>query len=340
MPHFFNRKPSNIQNSSKWKSSELKIFLFYESFPAFIKDFPAWYFYQFSSYVIAIRLLYEPIKDMQVLNDAQSILEEYIKSLEDSFSQNSYTYTLHAHLHLVDQVRSHGPLQSHSQFCFEGALYNLKNLLHGTKGYINQISTQMFLFKSLPNLLKETESENVELNTFISKKINIIHNNNNNKTSLVGSLLNRKLNSEESNLLKYNYNISDKYALISDRFLINNKMFHSKKYSRRGNSNSYSISYLLDNEINYGDIEYFLEINNNFYAFITKHTLIDDYKIPESSGFFYNMVKKYFSYFFKVISYSNDFDIIECKTILNRCIIIENKKEIFLTELKYEFEHD
>ena len=52
-------------------------------------------------------------------------------------------------------------------------------------------------------------------------------------------------------------------------FLLN-KMFHSKKYSRRGNSNSYSISYLLDNEINYGDIEYFLEINNNFYAFITK----------------------------------------------------------------------
>ena len=47
-------------------------------------------------------------------------------------------------------------------------------------------------------------------------------------------------------------------------------MFHSKKYSRRGNSNSYSISYLLDNEINYGGIEYFLEINNNFYAFITK----------------------------------------------------------------------
>jgi hypothetical protein len=52
------------------------------------------------------------------------------------------------------------------------------------------------------------------------------------------------------------------------------------------------------------------------------------------------MVKKYFFHFFKAIKYSNNNDIIECESILNRCIIIENKKDIFLTELKYEFEHD
>ena len=52
------------------------------------------------------------------------------------------------------------------------------------------------------------------------------------------------------------------------------------------------------------------------------------------------MAKKYFSYFFKAIRYSNNIDIIECESILNRCIIIENKDDIFLTELKYEFEHD
>jgi hypothetical protein len=337
LPHYFNRKPYNIQNSSKWKSSEIKIFLFYESIPAFIKDFPSWYFYRFASYVIAIRLLYEPIKDIQVLTDAQSIIETYIKSLDDTFPPNCYTYTIHAHLHLAEQVRLHGPLQCHSLFCFEGSLFHLKNLPHGTVGFINQITNHIFLFKSLPNLLKKTPSENNNLNAFISKKFNVNINDKNN--SLIGGLL-RNLNNEESYLLKFNFNINNKDALISERFQMNNKILHSKSYKRKGNSNSYSISYLLDNELKYADIEYFLEIDNKYYAFITRHTLINNYILPESTGFFYDMAKKYFSYFFKAIRYSNNIDIIECESILNRCIIIENKDDIFLTELKYEFEHD
>ena len=212
-----------------------------------------------------------------------------------------------------------------------------KNLPHGTVGFINQITNHIFLFKSLPNLLKKTPSENNNLNAFISKKFNVNINDKNN--SLIGGLL-RNLNNEESYLLKFNFNINNKDALISERFQMNNKILHSKSYKRRGNSNSYSISYLLDNELKYADIEYFLEIDNKYYAFITRQTLINNYILPESTGFFYDMAKKYFSYFFKAIRYSNNIDIIECESILNRCIIIENKDDIFLTELKYEFEHD
>ncbi len=61
MPHTINRKATNIENSSKWKSSEIKNFLFFESIPIFMNVFPSWYFYQYSAYVIAIRILYEPI---------------------------------------------------------------------------------------------------------------------------------------------------------------------------------------------------------------------------------------------------------------------------------------
>ena len=32
MPHYINRKATNIEICSKWKSSEVKIFLFFESF--------------------------------------------------------------------------------------------------------------------------------------------------------------------------------------------------------------------------------------------------------------------------------------------------------------------
>ena len=103
--------------------------MFYQSLPIFIEILPEWFFYRFAAYVFAIRLLYEPIKSSIDLNSAEEILNKYVKSLEDTYNENAYTFTAHAHLHLAKCL--HGPLQSHSQFCFEGALFNLKNLLHG-----------------------------------------------------------------------------------------------------------------------------------------------------------------------------------------------------------------
>ena len=48
----------------------------------------------------------------------------------------------------------------------------------------------------------------------------------------------------------------------------------------------------------------------------------------------------YFSVYFKLIEKSNLNHIININVIHSRCIIIENNKDILLTELEYEFEHD
>ena len=57
LPHTFNRKGTNIKEASKWKSSEIKTFLFYLSIPIFLNFLPSRYFYEYASYVIAIRIL-------------------------------------------------------------------------------------------------------------------------------------------------------------------------------------------------------------------------------------------------------------------------------------------
>jgi len=129
LPHTIHRKPSKVEDNSKWKSSEIKIFLFFQSVPIFMYILPSWYLYRYIAYVIAIRILYEPIHDKKKIDIAEKILIEYIKDLEDTFFYSAYTYTIHAHLHLADQVRSHGPLHTNSAFCFEGALFNTKILL-------------------------------------------------------------------------------------------------------------------------------------------------------------------------------------------------------------------
>ena len=338
MPHFVNRKATNIEMSARWKSSEIKNFLFYQLLPVFINILPSWYFYRLAAYVIAIRILYEPIKTNKDLENAEEIIKKYINSLDDTFNEYSYSYTVHAHLHLADQVRAHGPLQCHSQFCFEGALFNLKKMLHGTKGFVNQISNQIFIYKQLPTLITQHTFNNDLLSQFVCKKMKVI---NSGKERLIGTIKKKKLSNEIKNMLENNFNLKCNDAVVSDRIFLNNKTFHSLSYSRRGDRNSYSISCKTNDSIKYANIEYFLEINNKFYALINLHNVVDvDSVLPESTGYFYDIVCKYFPNFFKVIKFSNEYEIIDCECILNKCIIINSTNNIFLTELQYEYEHD
>jgi len=61
MPHTIHRKHYDIHEISKWKSSEIKNFLFYQSIPIFLNIFnnreQINYLYKYISYVIDIRIL-------------------------------------------------------------------------------------------------------------------------------------------------------------------------------------------------------------------------------------------------------------------------------------------
>ena len=206
------------------------------------------------------------------------------------------------------------------------------------KFYLNQISKQIFLVKNLNKELFKEDFDNEQLEIFLKNKISF---DTKTKTGLIGSIYKRELKSQEKLLFFNNYNLNFLDALISAKYIINNKIFHSKSYSRRGNCNSYSISYVEKNIKKYAEIEYFIELNNKCYAYITKFNLKANPEkfLPPSTGFFYEIVKKHIFNYYKIIEISNSTDIIECDLIKNRCIVVNNK-EFFITELEYEFEHD
>ncbi len=86
MLHNINRKPTSIDCYFKWKYSELKIFLLYESIPILMNCLPASYFAYFSTFAISIRILYEPIDDKSLLIQTKDILKNYVKELEEVYS--------------------------------------------------------------------------------------------------------------------------------------------------------------------------------------------------------------------------------------------------------------
>jgi hypothetical protein len=123
-PHNISRKVGSLDHLPMWKSTELKTFIFYLAIPLLFDKLPEPYFYMLASYVIATRLLYEPIDELSEIDIAEKIFDKYHEQLAESFGDFAYTYTIHAHLHLAKQVRMHGPLKSHSQFVFEVKLTN------------------------------------------------------------------------------------------------------------------------------------------------------------------------------------------------------------------------
>ena len=90
--------------------------------PLLLDVLPGNYWTLLCLYVFAIRLLYEP-SDVESRSLAQQLITIYHSQLGEYFGMQAYSYTIHAHLHLVEQVVLHGPLHSHSQFVFEVCFY-------------------------------------------------------------------------------------------------------------------------------------------------------------------------------------------------------------------------
>lgn len=226
-------------------------------------------------------------------------------------------------------------------FFFEGAIFNLKNILHGSRGFINQLTKQIFLCKELPTKLNENNFSNLELLDLISS-ISCLKSSDSKSNRLIGTVKKRKLFDFKLKIIKYEFKLDSNEALIGVKLFAKGKTYHSKMYSRKANCNSYTISYLTNNEKCYGEIDYILEINSDIYACINKFSLelnLRDFS-PKSYGFFYDIVNNNIDRYFKLVMFSNEIEIIKIDCILNKCIVINNNGHLILSELVYEFEHD
>ncbi len=77
VPHFINRKPRSLKEISKWKSVEIKLFCLYLAVPLLIDYIPSIYYCRIACYILAMRLLYEPISKRN-LKDVEEIIIKYV----------------------------------------------------------------------------------------------------------------------------------------------------------------------------------------------------------------------------------------------------------------------
>ena len=189
----------------------------------------------------------------------------------------------------------------------------MKKLVHGSKAFLDQIAMKLLIHVALVN---------INNNNYV-KEI---------KTILLSQLKRRVLTFTEKENLRRKENVTEFEEVIeSTRIKIGAKVFHSKFYNRKINTNSYTISFILNGEIEYGEILNFFQHKNKIYANVNVfRKLVNDVMPDKISGFFYETFENLYEQFYSLIFTDQcNQDIISVDEIKFKCIMINHHSDVF-----------
>lgn len=115
-PHTFNRRPRDFTNYEKWKASELRIFIIYIALPLLVKlrlniphAFPDVYLGHFIFLFIYVRVL-RHFDDRNEIKNMPKFIHVYLSHFAQLYDPCKELYSVHALVHLWQQVEQHGGL--------------------------------------------------------------------------------------------------------------------------------------------------------------------------------------------------------------------------------------
>lgn len=164
------------------------------------------------------------------------------------------------------------------------------------------------------------------------------------ENELLEPIVKRKMNNFELNSFEIE-SYSDE-ILIGQRLRIKGNIYHSKRYNKIGkNKCNYVVKYKVDNDFFFGQIEYFIEIENFFYVTICPYKIITDsliecvrLRLPNELQILKE--ENYFKNLFFCCEKLDQIIIINSNNIVGKCIIFEDNNNFFLCEYINENEHD
>lgn len=222
---------------------------------------------------------------------------------------------------------------------------NLGKYLHGSVGFNNQICRKFMTSKAIDRILYANTTSEVE-DKLHAYSMRILERKIPTGMSELVAPLNREILPKNFSCLfsmKFCKNLSEYTFLTGEKCWIKKKLYHSFNYKKKGNSNSYSISFLNNNIEEFGDIQKFIEFEANFYAIVKVYKNLDIVNaLPSCPLLFQSFVTPAeIENFYKVVNMEVfDFKLINCDNFLYRCLVIDNGKNTFFSRLVYEFEHD
>lgn len=174
IPKEFCRKPRSLSELKRWKATEFRQFLFYTG-PVVLKSvLENKYYKNFLALFIASSILISPsLCSDQNLEYAHSLLIYFVKSFSLLYGKEFESHNVHNLLHIVNDVKKFGSMDSFSAFPFENYLQSIKKLIRKSEKPAQQIANRlnekdsiMFKKKIIKHVPKEHYSGPLLPNTY------------------------------------------------------------------------------------------------------------------------------------------------------------------------------
>ena len=118
-PDEFARKPIDVSKHSDWKATELRQIILYSGAASFFGLINPDVYIHFLLFHCAMRIFIDPCSTPEDILFAENLIKIFVGRAEEIYGVRFMTYNVHGLLHLADDVKAFGPLDSYSAFPFE-----------------------------------------------------------------------------------------------------------------------------------------------------------------------------------------------------------------------------
>ncbi|EFN75022.1 hypothetical protein EAG_08081, partial [Camponotus floridanus] len=141
VPKEFSRRPRSLNEVAYWKATEFRQFLLYTG-PIVLKTVLNRDIYtHFLTLHVAVSILISPmlIVNKNNVDYAEKLLQHFVESFEKIYGKEYMSHNVHNLLHLSNETRKFGSLDSFSSFRFENFLQILKSFLCKAEKPLQQV---------------------------------------------------------------------------------------------------------------------------------------------------------------------------------------------------------
>ncbi|CAN7949918.1 unnamed protein product, partial [Ixodes hexagonus] len=139
----FARKPRSLLDLDRWKATEFRLLVLYTGPVVLCTRVPEPYFFNFMVLHSAITILSSPRYCCEFVDYAEKLLVPFVETYISLYGKDGVSHNVHNLIHLANDVRVHGPLQSWSAFPFENFMGSLKDLQRKPEKPLEQLHNRV-----------------------------------------------------------------------------------------------------------------------------------------------------------------------------------------------------
>lgn len=334
------RRPTPIKTHfCHWKTAQFKEWSLYYSLAVLSDILPSDYFNHYMYVILGVHLLSQETITEQMINLADQCFEKFIADFENLYELKFMTCNLHLLRHLALMTRRFGPLFTTSCFPLENLNGVMKSMVRGSKAphiqIVSNLSMHMAVYTHNDKWLEENEAAHKLCMQILSStrklKLTMIEEG----IFIVGFLLKNQPEYMHEILVANNWMRKNVFAF--SKLYKNHTLYTSKAVQNDNKTESFYVSYDLDNETKFGIIQNFVRVtdcrckkicncNGKHYA-ILKDILTEN---PFST----DLPGGTLSFYHRCIIISDTYTVIDVKKLSNVCyhIQIQNMNVDYLVE--------